>query len=224
MTGLLSALAERGPLVVFLDDVHWAVASRLELVESLFDLAEDAAASSSLSPGPSASTRHGRCASAPCASSRAAPGRWRSICWARARTGRCSTRWSARPRCRPTSSRAGVLDRAEGGSVVPGGDRAVLLDTGALVRENGDWQLNREVEVVPDTVSGSSYSRIDRLDGPCHEVLAAAAVLGGQFELPVLELIAGEGDIAGALRELQRLELLRQGRRWPVPDTASAIR
>ena len=94
-----------------------------------------------------------------------------------------------------------------------------LLDTGALVRENGDWRLDREVEVeVPDTVERLVLSRIDRLDGPCHDVLAAAAVLGRQFELSVLERIAGEGDIAGALRELQRLELVRQGRRWPVPE------
>ena len=72
-----------------------------------------------------------------------------------------------------------------------------LLDTGALVRENGDWRLDREVEVeVPDTVERLVLSRIDRLDGPCHNVLAAAAVLGRQFELSVLERIAGEGDIA----------------------------
>ena len=218
VTVLVSALAERGPLVVSLDDVHWADASTLELVESLFDLAEDAALLVVLVARPE--REHASWALRERAL-RDLPHRARelSLDLLDESQDRALLDALVGSAALPPDLERRILDRAEGNPFYLEEIVRSLLDTGALVRENGDWRLDREVEVeVPDTVERLVLSRIDRLDGPCHDVLAAAAVLGRQFELSVLERIAGEHDIAGALRELQRLELVRQGRRWPVPE------
>jgi class 3 adenylate cyclase/tetratricopeptide (TPR) repeat protein len=218
VTLLLSALAERGPLVVSLDDVHWADASTLELVESLFDLAEDAPLLVVLVARPE--REHASWALRERAL-RDLPHRARELSLDLLDESQDRTLLDALvgSAALPPDLERRILDRAEGNPFYLEEIVRSLLDTGALVRENGDWRLDREVEVeVPDTVERLVLSRIDRLDGPCHDVLAAAAVLGRQFELSVLERIAGEGDIAGALHELERLELVRQGRRWPVPE------
>src|SRR5439155_14048956 len=44
-------------------------------------------------------------------------------------------------------------------------------------------------------------------------------VLGRRFGLPLLEGVAGEnGRLRDQLRELQRVDLVREGRRWPEPE------
>ena len=71
---------------------------------------------------------------------------------------------------------------------------------------------------VPETVEKVILARIDRLDAEAREVLAAAAVLGRQFPLDLLEAVASDPTaIRGALRTLQRAELVREGARWPEP-------
>jgi oligopeptide transport system substrate-binding protein len=47
----------------------------------------------------------------------------------------------------------------------------------------------------------------------------AASVLGRQFGLPLLEAVSsGDGSVGDALLELQRLDLVRESRRWPEPE------
>jgi oligopeptide transport system substrate-binding protein len=47
----------------------------------------------------------------------------------------------------------------------------------------------------------------------------AASVLGRQFGLPLLEAVTGgDGAVERSLSELQRLDLLRESRRWPEPE------
>src|SRR5439155_24473702 len=50
-------------------------------------------------------------------------------------------------------------------------------------------------------------------------VLTAASALGRQFGLPLLEAVApGNGGMRRSLHDLQRLDLLREERRWPQPE------
>ncbi|HMC37452.1 MAG TPA: ABC transporter substrate-binding protein, partial [Actinomycetota bacterium] len=50
-------------------------------------------------------------------------------------------------------------------------------------------------------------------------VLTAASVLGRRFGLPLLEGVAGgNGELRDQLRELQRVDLVRESRRWPQPE------
>src|SRR3989440_2800093 len=112
-----------------------------------------------------------------------------------------------------------LLARAEGNPFYLEELVRSMIDAGALVRSNGGWSFDREVPVeVPETVEKVILARIDRLDDEAREVLAAAAVLGRQFTLDLLNAVSFEpGTIRGALRTLQRAELVREGSRWPEP-------
>src|SRR5207247_3555046 len=58
-----------------------------------------------------------------------------------------------------------------------------------------------------------------RWSPPCQEVLTAASVLGRRFGLPLLEGVSGgNGTLRESLTELQRLDLVREARRWPQPE------
>lgn len=95
-----------------------------------------------------------------------------------------------------------------------------LADAGALVREEGGWRFDHEVPVeVPETVEKVVLARIDRLDAEFRDVLTAASALGRRFGLPLLQGVLGpEARLERPLHELQRLDLLRTARRWPEPE------
>lgn len=95
-----------------------------------------------------------------------------------------------------------------------------LVDSGALVREKGGWRHDHDVLVeIPPTVEKVILSRIDRLDPDAHAVLTAASVLGRRFGLALLEgVLPGKQRIEETLHVLQRVELIGPGRRWPQPE------
>ena len=72
---------------------------------------------------------------------------------------------------------------------------------------------------MPPTVEKVILARVDRLSPTCRETLTAASVLGRSFGLSLLAGVAGgEERTRESLRELQRLDLVRQSRRWPQPE------
>ena len=95
-----------------------------------------------------------------------------------------------------------------------------LVDAGALVHEGDAWRFDHAVEVeVPPTVEKVILARIDRLEPGPRAALMAASVLGRAFGLPLLDAVSGgEGSIQRALSDLQRLDLVRESRRWPEPE------
>ena len=95
-----------------------------------------------------------------------------------------------------------------------------LVDSGALVRgARGGWSLDRGALItVPETVGKVILARADRLPAECRAVLAAASVVGRRFDLSLLtELVDGELDLDEALHELQRGGFVVSDRRWPRP-------
>jgi ABC-type transport system substrate-binding protein/class 3 adenylate cyclase len=98
-----------------------------------------------------------------------------------------------------------------------------LTDAGALVPDGEGWRFVHDVPVeIPPTVERVILARIDRLDPGCHQVLAAASALGRRFGLALLRGVCEAGadaaDLDARLHELQRLDLLRIERRWPQPE------
>jgi hypothetical protein len=88
----------------------------------------------------------------------------------------------------------------------------------ALVGEPGSYRFDHDVPVeIPPTVEKLLLARIDRLTPACHDVLTSASALGRTFGLPLLEGVLGASP-QDALHELQRLELVRETRRWPQPE------
>ena len=96
-----------------------------------------------------------------------------------------------------------------------------LVDAGALVHDE------RGLAVRP---RGRGRDPADRREGDprahrparpgAHDALIAAAVLGRQFGLPLLEAVVGADGRrrAAVAHELQRVDLVREGRRWPEPE------
>jgi ABC-type oligopeptide transport system substrate-binding subunit/class 3 adenylate cyclase len=113
-----------------------------------------------------------------------------------------------------------VLEEAEGNPFYLEELVRSLADSGALVREGEGWRFDHEIPVeVPESVEKVIVARVDRLSPSSREVICAAAVLGRHFGLPLLEgTLEAPGGSADALHELQRADLIRAGRRWPEPE------
>jgi len=79
-----------------------------------------------------------------------------------------------------------------------------LRDQGVLSLRNGRWRLRaiRELEEVPPTVEGVLAARIDALPRRAATVLQTASVIGRRLRLPLLERVIDEPDLTDLLDQL----------------------
>jgi class 3 adenylate cyclase len=100
----------------------------------------------------------------------------------------------------PAEARELVVARGEGNPFFVEELTAALIDRGVLERENGGgWRLSGEPldTGIPDSVHGVLAARIDLLPAPEKSALQAAAVIGRVFwDGPVRELIGHDADLA----------------------------
>jgi class 3 adenylate cyclase len=109
----------------------------------------------------------------------------------------------------PSELSALVVDRAEGNPFFVEELLGMLIDRELLVRSNGGWSLEQlPVDfTVPDSVHAVLAARIDLLDATEKSALQAAALVGRVFWTgPVYELVAGEPD----LRVLEERDFIRR--------------
>lgn len=89
-----------------------------------------------------------------------------------------------------------------------------LLETGKMVRRDGRTILEARVEelAIPEGVIEAVGRRLSRLSDGCNQMLAAASVLGRDFELPVLAamLDVSQEALLTALDEALTAELVRE--------------
>ncbi len=76
-----------------------------------------------------------------------------------------------------------------------------LMDAGVLRRDDGRWELIADPDQagVPDTIHGVIQSRIDRLEEIDRRVLQVASVIGRVFSTQVLDGVYPYGDLDGTL-------------------------
>ncbi|HEX9299886.1 MAG TPA: ABC transporter substrate-binding protein, partial [Actinomycetota bacterium] len=215
---LFARLAEEGPIVAAFEDLHWADATSLQLLEGLLADTERSALLLVLTLRPERDHAAWRLKES---AARELPHRTRELALEALSGdgGRELLRSLIGGVELPPDMGRRILEPAEGNPFFLEEIVRSLVDAGALVRADAGWRFDHEIEVeIPPTVEKVIVARIDRLDPGARDALLAAAVLGRSFGLPHLEAVVGDGDIGPSLIELQRLDLLREGRRWPEPE------
>jgi predicted ATPase len=190
---LLRALAQRQPLFIVLDDIHWADPSSTELLIKLLPLISEAAVLLCLVTRPD----------------RDAPG-WKLVSAAREKLGAALTDLNLNPLTEadsrqlvsnlleieslPETIRTLILKKAEGNPFFVEEVIRMLIDRGAIYRSGGSWAAGKEIGAVeiPDNLQGLLLARIDRLPEDVKRTLRVAsviAVIGRQFSVRVLEQV-----------------------------------
>ena len=213
---LFARLAHDAPLVLALEDLHWADPTSVLLLEQLLSLAEEAPVLLVLTLRPE---RDHAAWTLREHAGREFPHLLREIDLGPLADadGELLTALVA-PASLPAELERRVLEAAEGNPFFLEELVRSLADVGALVRTDEGWRFDHAVEVeVPPTVEKAILARLDRLSASARELVTAASALGRTFALALLEGVVAEAS-PEALHELQRLGLLRQSRRWPQPE------
>ena len=217
---LLERMSQDRPVVVALEDLHWADATSTQLARSLLPLVERTAVLLVITQR---DERDHASWALKEAASRDFPHLVRQI---------------ALEPLPPDAERALLYELIGGGTLTDELERRVLeaadgnplyleelvrslIDAGAVVKRNGSgWRLDHAVPIViPETVGKVILTRADRLSPECRAVLAAASVIGRRFDLSLLaKLVGAELLLQQELHELLRLGFVVADRRWPQPQ------
>jgi ABC-type oligopeptide transport system substrate-binding subunit/class 3 adenylate cyclase len=216
---LFARLAEEGPVVLAIDDLHWADPTSVQLTERLLPLTEEAAillvvAGRSERDHPFWNVKE--------TAARRFAHRTRDVELEPLSGDADQELLDALvgPGTLPVELQKRILTHAEGNPFYLEELVGSLVDAGALAREGEGWRFDHDAQIdLPPTVEKVILARIDRLTPRCHDVLTAASVLGRRFGLSLLEGVSGgNGELRDSLNELQRLDLVREARRWPQPE------
>ncbi len=216
---LLGRLAQDGPVAVAIEDLHWADATSLQLLERLMGDTEVTALLLVLTSRPERDHPSWRVKEA---AARELPHRTHEAALEALSgdAGRELLHSLVGASTLPAEMQRRILEPAEGNPFFLEELVRSLVDAGALVQEGDGWRFDHAVDVeVPPTVEKVILARIDRLEPGPHAALMAASVLGREFGLPILEAVSGgNGAVQRSLSDLQRLDLVRESRRWPEPE------
>ncbi len=190
---LLRALAQRRPLVLVLDDIHWADPSSTDLLTKLLPLISEAPILLCLVTRPDRDA-HG----------------WKLVAAAREKLGAGLTEINLNPLSEadsqqlvsnlleieslPENIRGLILKKAEGNPFFVEEVIRMLIDRGAIYKQGNTWAAGKEISTIeiPDNLQGLLLARIDRLPEDVKRTLRVAsviAVIGRQFSVRVLEQV-----------------------------------
>jgi class 3 adenylate cyclase len=185
---LLRGLNARGPVILVCEDLHWADAASVDVLRQLVPLLADMRVLCILT-----------------ARIERASGGWRLVTGSRDMFGDALTEIQLAPlsgddsralvasllriESLPAATRDLILTKAEGNPFFVEEVIRMLIDRGAIVREEDRWvATDRVVGVeIPDTLQGLLLARIDRLAPETKRTLRVASVIGRQFGVRVLE-------------------------------------
>lgn len=190
--GLLLKISSHQPVVVVLEDLHWADPSSVDLLIKFL---------------PSVSAE----AMLLCLVTRIeldSPG-WKLVTGAREILGGSITEISLNAlseadsrqmvanllevEALPEKTRDLILQKSEGNPFFVEEVIRMLIDRKAIIQKNGDWIAGKNIENIdiPDNLQGLLLARIDRLPDDVKLTLRVAAVIGRQFPVKVLEQVLG---------------------------------
>jgi predicted ATPase len=186
--GMVRGLAATGPVILACEDLHWADASSVDVLQQLVPLANELplfiVATSRLD--------------------RESEG-WRLVSGVRNMFGDALIELRLDPlsgddtrtlvanllkvESLPQGTRTHILEKSEGNPFFVEEVIRMLIDRGAIVRQGERWIATAQVSDVeiPDTLQGLLLARIDRLPPETKRTLRVAAVIGRQFGVAMLE-------------------------------------
>jgi class 3 adenylate cyclase len=193
---LIIAISVRQPVVIVLEDLHWADPSSIDLLIRLLSVITTGSILVCLV------TRD----------ERDSPG-WRLVNAARELMGGSLRELTLKPltdidsrkmvanllqiEALPERVRKIILKKAEGNPFFVEEVIRMLIDQGAIIQEESGWVAAKEIDdfEIPDNLQGLLIARIDRLPENVKMVLRVASVIGRQFPVRVLEEILQEYSI-----------------------------
>jgi class 3 adenylate cyclase/tetratricopeptide (TPR) repeat protein len=210
------------PVILFVDDLHWADPTSLDLLQSLLPLTDRLplmviAAFRPRRMEPSWGFHE--------YATREYPHRYQMISLAPLDGGQASELVANLLAVEdlPKKTRQMIMEKSEGNPFFIEEIIRSMLDRGLIVQENSHWRATQEIERIdlPGTLNGVITARLDRLEDSARLILQSAAVLGREFSLEVLsELVDAPELVEQTLTELQRRELVREKSRFPEPRFA----
>ena len=218
---LFERLAASSPLVLTLEDWHWADASSADLLEHLLPLADRTALLFLVACRPDAPSAAESLRVAIASPERAAV---RAHEMMLAPLGWNDSSQLAHALVDGGALPGPLLDmllRRSGGNPFYLGELVhALLGAQVLTRDllTGEWQAAEGWEAIPlpGTIEGLILARIDRLEDEVKQIVKAAAVVGRQFFYRILKAITDAEDALDAdLATLCRAELIDEKRRTP---------
>jgi len=186
--GVVRALAATGPVILACEDLHWADASSVDVVQQLLPLANE------LPLFIVATARLDRESEG-----------WRLVSAVRDTFGDALVELRLEPlsgddtrtlvanllrvESLPQQTRDHILEKSEGNPFFVEEVIRMLIDRGAIARSGDRWVATAQVADVeiPDTLQGLLLARIDRLPPESKRTLRVAAVIGRQFGVTMLE-------------------------------------
>ncbi|HEX9890385.1 MAG TPA: adenylate/guanylate cyclase domain-containing protein [Nitriliruptorales bacterium] len=213
----LAAEAQRRPVLLVLDDVHWADDLSLTLVQRLMDVTETAPLMLLLVMRPSRDEPSWQLVEA---AARDHAHRHTAIELEALEGAATEVLLGALLGDVQVDDdlRSTILERASGNPLFVEELVRSIGDDSALAASRRTGRLGQEHIQVPPSLTGLLTSRLDRLDEPTRQVAQVASVIGREFDLPTLVAAVGAQDgLETATSELVRRGILEEQRRIPEP-------
>ena len=210
VVAMVTAAATAQPLVLMLDDLHWADSTSLELLETLLPVTNRAPL---LILGLLRPQREDPAWKIHETAAREYPHRYTSLHLRPLNEQQSADLVRALLEIDgiPMSMRRLILAKSEGNPFYVEEVIRTLLDSGVVVREGERWVATAEVAdvAVPDSLVSVVQTRLDALEPEVRRVLQAGAVVGRDFGVDILTELTDLGsDVPAALDTLLRRELI----------------
>ncbi|HVS08329.1 MAG TPA: adenylate/guanylate cyclase domain-containing protein, partial [Planctomycetota bacterium] len=217
MRAVLEGLTQRGPVVLAVEDIHWADAASVELLTIVMELTDRLPLMLLVTCRPETA---GEAWTFRFHAERNYPHRLTEI-RAAALVPEASRQLAEnllRVSDLQESLRAQVIERAGGNPLFLEEIIRGLAEQGVLRREGDTWVATGDVDrwAIPGTLRGVLAARIDGLPAEAKRAIQRAAVVGRFFTHRALQALSeGDDDLERALAQLLRADLIRESGRDP---------
>ncbi|NOZ04868.1 MAG: tetratricopeptide repeat protein [Chloroflexi bacterium] len=211
---LVLSATEVQPLVILIDDLHWVDRASLELLLFLIPLVGQCDLYMGLISRPyegqAANLIH-RLASDTC------PGSYLSLPLTKLSRADSHTLVTTllRESVLPASVQEGISEKAEGNPFFLEEVIRLLIEQGAIWRDNGIWNAKPDLDLktldIPQSLHALLMSRVDRLPEELKYVLQCSSVIGPHVPFPLLQAVVGKEygpSLDTGLQELASREFL----------------